>query len=303
MNGASPPRKRVPPRGRGPSTPRPLAGLRPARGHGGPRAPNSCGTYCGPTARPPRIGSGAGPRGPGGTRPPPGPPLRSLRSLRTSCGVRPAGPGFVPRLFGPAFSAARRPALARSLCSRAASGSGLAARRLFPPSRLRPGLRRLGALCPRFAAGSGPCAWPPCASAVPSLRCGLPVRSPLLRLGLPLRSVRLAPSSRRAPFGAVGAGLVALLLGGGSGPGAVGGPAGRLFRPSAPGPFLLGLPPCASGACPAVLRWSVGSPLRPSRPRRPRWGLRGALVPVGGACGPPPWVLLFAALPGGSPGA
>ena len=231
----------------------------------------------------------AAPRGPGPTRhewlgSPPG--RRSGRKLPThkrcaACraGLRPSA--FPPGFFGHSPSGPRPVALL-PCCVRLGPG------RPPPVSALPAPAGASSARCPvpSLCCGLGPLRLTALRSAVPSLRCGLPIRSPLLRLGLPLRSVRLAPSSRRAPFGAVGAGLVALLLGGGSGPGAVGGPAGRPLRPSAPGPFVLGLPPCAFVPCPAVLWWSAASPLRPSRPRRPRWGLRGSARPVGWASPP-----------------
>lgn len=170
----------------------------------------------------------------------------------------------------------------------------------FPP----PGRGR----CPRLlrsarvrAPRSVGARWPRCASALPLLRCGLPVRAALLRAGAAraLRGFLAGP-----PFGPAASGSAppasspGLLPGRGPGSGAVSARAaacGRFPPAGVPpagavlGPRCLGfacaagsasLPPARTVARPgALLRWwPWGSPLRPSRPRRPRWGLRGSAV-------------------------
>lgn len=113
---------------------------------------------------------------------------------------------------------------------------------------------------------------PPLRFGFPSLRCGLPVVA-LAVLGgaLALRVGSPGPPVL-APFGA-------------SGPGPPRPGARRLRRRA--GGFAPGLFFCARVLRPLRFSSGGGSPLRPSRPRRPRWGLRGSRLPAAWGLRPP----------------
>ena len=186
---------------------------------------------------------------------PRGAPLPSRAYAQTQSGCARLGP------FGALF-ARFASALAPGPLPPRASASG---RRARPPLRgpgpaLAPALASLGcrarpsglpprlprsARVRRFAAP-----WAlagPAALGLPSLRCGLPVRSALLRLGRPL-ALRGFPAGAPpwpARFAASGPGA--------SAPGGLRGPSGRLFWPPAPRGF------CARRACPPALSPPAGA--------------------------------------------
>ncbi len=134
------------------------------------------------------------------------------------------------------------------------------------------------------------------ARALPSLRCGLPVRSPLLRLGRgPWASRRPAGSPPPRPLRGFGGGWL---------------PPRGPARPF--GPLVWGRwPPgrwLRARACAGLLaalsrrfRVGVGSPLRPPAPPPPL-GAPGGVRPVKGACGPPPGCRFSRPSPAAPPG-
>ena len=225
--------------------------------------------------------------------PPPGvrprPPSRLGHGPKPQLLPRLARRAFVPPLFRRAFSPLRA-----TTCGGAPSPP-----RCRSGGPLSPPLRGPAPASAPFG-GPGPRPFPP---ALPLGLCA-PLRAPWRSLGpsafgpalaavrapssvaLPPRG--LGPSAARAPAGSpLGRPLR------GFGPGGSGhrGPLaaiGRLFPARPPVLFVLA---SACGRCAVALslalRWSRGSPLRPSRPRRPRWGLRGSARPEWGACGPP----------------
>lgn len=158
------------------------------------------------------------------------------------------------------FFASSRAAVPLRLRLAALARSGRA-RPLRSPARLPPAFA-LGLLCglrPRLplAAVAALC--------FRSLRCGLPAVALASSHGRPCAVRRLPDPPAFAPCGASG------------GLRSVAGGLRRLRR------RLLGFAP--GSPCPRVLRPlrfppAGVSPLRPSRPRRPRWGLRGSAEPV-----------------------
>ena len=126
------------------------------------------------------------------------------------------------------------------------------------------------------------------ARALPSLRCGLPVRSPLLRLGRgPWASRRPAGSPPPRPLRGFGGGWLP--------PRGPARPSGPLVSASGPRGFVCA--PAPARACWRLCRGVSGMgwalPCAPP-PRRPRWGLRGAPSLFGAS--PPLWVALLAPL-------
>ena len=134
------------------------------------------------------------------------------------------------------------------------------------------------------------------ARALPSLRCGLPIRSPLLRLGRgPWASRRPAGSPPPRPLRGFGGGWL---------------PPRGPARPF--GPLVWGLwPPgrwlrarASAGLLAALsrrFRGGVGSPLRPPAPPPPL-GAPGGVRPVQGAYGPPPGCRFSRPSPAAPPG-
>lgn len=218
------------------------------------------------------------------------------------CGVlfalsaSPAAPGPLP-LRGSAPGRAARCRFAGPV--RRSAPSGLFGPRRARPSAVPPRLPRSGSCAALRASAAS--RWPRCASALPSLRCGLPVRSPLLRLVLgsgasrvPRRVPPSPPASRLrgrlAPAPGACAALRAACLG-------ASGPRGLLgcARPPAVAccaspwvlPALLGLA-CAlarlrSRRCAPLLRPGALRGVLPCAPRPPPpLGAPGARSPLGG---------------------
>lgn len=287
------------------AAPRPLVCAR-WGGCGPPRASLRC---AGSRAPPEGLRPGA----PAPLRGPPGPPGAALRSPQTRYCVRAWAGGRAGCL--PAFRA-RRPPFLRT--PRAAGPGPLP---LPSPAPARRARRRFAGpvrrLRPRFARRARPRGSPPalplglvrrCAApaalaaaaarALPSLRCGLPVRSPLLRFGRgPWASRRPAGSPPPRPLRGFGAA--------GSRPGGLRGPSGRLswafgprgfgcapaparaccglwraaavalgFSPAAPPPRP---PPLGAPGVPGARLGGLRPPLRGSRFSRPSCGPPGAL--------------------------
>lgn len=245
----------------------------------------------------------AAPRVPGPQWAPPGPPGGSLRRPQTRYCVRAwaraaaslAAASPLPRPFCPL-----RWLPPRGPCPWARPLRGGPPAACLRPCRLRPGLPRsalfAGAPSPApCGARCRPCAWAPLRCAAGSL-----FGRPCFALARRCASGRPAPSSRRPPSGfgacpprcarrrrllAPGRWAACAALWAALRPGALwvlGGPARLRY------PFPSGLAgrAFARAASPALcLPW--GSPLRPSRPCRPRWGLRGsARLRLWGPAGP-----------------
>ena len=252
----------------------------------------------------PRPSSGPGP---GGLWPPPVAAwaLASTRAHTRYC-VRRCGRGLRPSALSARFLRRARAALAAGPLPLRASGPARAARPRFaaPVRRLAPsalfGPRRGRASpcrppfsrAPPFAASflrpSSGRRWPRLPSGPPALCCGLPPRCsgcPCVGWAWPVRSAWPRGGSAAGPLRGFGPG--------GLPPRPPCGPCGPLFSPSGAGAFWLRARACprllSASRCLAsspALHLSVGSPLRPSRPRRPRWGLRGSVRPP--ALGLPP---------------
>ena len=134
------------------------------------------------------------------------------------------------------------------------------------------------------------------ARALPSLRCGLPVRSPLLRLGRgPWASRRPAGSPPPRPLRGFGGGWLP--------PRGPARPSGPLVSASGPRGFVCARGPARACCCLSGGVLGVGgfSPA-PPRPAAPAGGSGGREACSGGLRAPA-GVPLFAALSGGSPGA
>lgn len=273
--------------------------------NGSPQAPGPTpGPSGGAASLPPLRGCGPGPRGaaargPGAHKGPH--PVRNGAALRlphTLCCMRGGG-------LRPPFLRTPRPLLPRGPCPWAGP-----LRRAAPAAASLP---RSGAQRPPFASlrspGPPPRPCPPapplgrlCAAArlrgrslaalrlgSPSLRCGLPVRSPLLRLRF-ASALRVAPPGPPGPVRFAASGAV------GSGPGACAALRAACSGLSAPGPWLRGR------ACASLLRFAVGaavvvgfSPASPP-PLPPPLGAPGGREAsgLGGSrprrCAPPPVV-------------
>ncbi len=239
---------------------------------------------------------------------------RSAQNIHGSARLRVRRAGCLPALAfwpRPRFLRAPRPALARfallACCVRSGAArppplrgpgpapNALALRApLARPSGLRPALSRpalvravalRGRCCPRFLV-----------LAAPSF-AGFRFAS---RFALAPAAAPRLPSSRgaRFPLGPPPSGLRGRL----APPRGRRRPVAAFFPASAPGLFCSRARALRfsslSGCCVSSAAFlSVGSPLRPSRPRRPRWGLRGSARLCQRACGPP---LPTAAAPPGS---
>lgn len=192
----------------------------------------------------------------------------------------PAAPGPLP-LRGSAPGRAARCRFAGPV--RRSAPSGLFGPRRARPSAVPPRLPRSGS-CAALRA-SAAARWPRCASALPSLRCGLPVRSPLLRLVLGSGASRVP---RRVPPSPPASRLRGRLA---PAPGAL-----AALRAAFPafGPRGLWAARPARAGLAALLRGCCGGcglrPGLPPAPAAPSGGSRGARGPFGWASPPAAWV-------------